>query len=106
MATPITYGKNHNFFQKVTVTNAAFPVNADVAFAFRGPVSFTLQLETASAVVEYSLNGVTLDGDLSYGASAPLASASLSFVNRPATYIWFRVKSGSNPVIRVEAWGI
>lgn len=100
MPGPITAGLDHNFFARVTVSSASFQSNADVAFNFRGsPICFTLNNE-GTGIIEYSLNGTTLMGDMTPGE----ASENLKFENRKVSRIWFRLKSGSPSVVRVEGW--
>ncbi len=97
MAGPITQGKDFNFYQEVTVTNASFPHDADVEFNFRGQQSFSLVIESGTRV-EYSFNGNTLHGSLVAGT----ATEAIMFDNRRVSRIWFRTTSTST--VRVEAW--
>lgn len=99
MVTPRLVGKDFNFFQKLTISSATFNNNSDVNFSFRGRASFTFSNE-GTGVIEYSFNGNTLHGDMTPGT----ASAALTFDNRQATAVWFRLKSGSASIVRVEAW--
>jgi hypothetical protein len=95
---PITYGRDFNFFQNVTVTASisAFNTDADVIITFP---TYTVTFMVASgASVQYSFNGNTIHGDLN--GSGP--NNILTFQNRVISKIWFR---GTGPV-RVEAWGI
>lgn len=92
----ILYGRDFNFFQKVTVSNGSFVLNCDVFIPF-STYTVTLQLESGGPV-EYSFNGNYLHGDMTSGKS----SASLTFENRVISKIWFR----GTGVVRVEAWAI
>lgn len=95
----ITDGKNYDFFQKVTVSNADFSDTPDVIFNFKFQNSFTL-LNEGTGIIEYSFNGTTLAGDMTPGKG----SEGLVFDNRRVSKIWFRLKSGAASVVRVEAW--
>ena len=95
---PITNGKDFNFFRKTDVTKTAFTGNSDIAFNFRGQFSFSMVNE-GSSVIEYSFNGTVLHGDLTPGTT----TEALFFDNRRVSKIWFSVASGSH-TIRVEAW--
>lgn len=92
----ITYGFDHNFFNKITVSNGSFNTNADLFIPF---VTYTVsfQLESGS-LVQYSFNGSTIHGDLTSGK----ASASLIFENRVIGKIWFQ----GTGLVRVEAWAV
>jgi hypothetical protein len=100
---PILYGRDYNFFQKLSVTNvSAFNTNADMIITFS--TQTVMFLNVGSGVIEYSFNGNTVHGELN---SANL-SAGKSFDNRVISKIWFRVQAGSvAPItVAVEAWGI
>ena len=99
MVSPITQGADFNFFQKVTVSGASFATNADVAINIKFQEGFTISNEGTS-VIEYSFNGTTLHGDLDSAKD----SKTVKFDHRRVTAIWFRLKSGSSSVVRVEAW--
>lgn len=92
----ILYGRDFNFFQKVTVSNGSFVLDCDVFIPF-STYTVTLHLESGGPV-EYSFNGNNLHGDMTTGE----ASAALTFENRVVSKIWFR---GAG-VVRVEAWAI
>ena len=96
---PITYGKDYNFFQKVTVNPANFPDDSHISFNIKGIQSFSLVNE-GDEVVEYSFNGNTLHGDLTPGT----ATEAIFFDNRVVSAIWFRT-AVAGQVVRVEAWG-
>lgn len=59
---------------------------------------------SSTNTVEYSFDGHTVHGELVPGTNR----ATLTFLNRVMSMIWFRVKSGSSgPItVSVEAWGI
>lgn len=98
----ITWGRDYNYFQKVSVNTAAFATDCDSL------ITFTTQglmfLNEGTGVVEFSFNGTTVHGEL----DSTKASAGLSFDNRVVSKIWFRVKTGSSGpiVVSVTAWGI
>lgn len=95
---PITQGFDHNFFQKITVSNANFNNLSDMLILFP-TYTVTFQLETTSGgLVEYSFNGNTVHGDM----TSNLPSANLVFQNRVISGIWFK----GTGVVRVEAWAI
>jgi hypothetical protein len=94
-----------NAFANITVlsTDTAFPAVAQ----FNCPPGslkgkYVLSLLWKSGVkVEYSFDGVAMQGDLEAG----LPNVGLSFENRaiPSRKIWFRVASATTSVVRVEA---
>ena len=93
-----TQGQDYNYFKKLTVNNLQFNTDADVIITFK---TSGLILHTESAgTVEYSMNGNTVHGELVFGSNR----ATLNFTNRNACMIWFRLKSGSNVPVSVEAW--
>ncbi len=98
---PITNGKDFQFFEKTDVSSLSFGGNADVAFNFRGQQSLSIVNE-GSDVIEYSFNGNTVHGDMT--PSTP--TAAIFFDNRRVSKIWFRVAAGGSGThtIRVEAW--
>jgi len=105
------YGRNFNFFQKVSVTATSFGSNSVDGYQPDALITFptqtvTFQLEPAAesdgyGLIQYSFNGITIDGDMSYGNY----SANLTFENRVISKIWFKLVSGS-ATVRIEAWGI
>lgn len=107
-------GKDFNFFQKLDVNWAQFGApdgytvedgyGPDMIIPF-STYGLIFNTEGASGkVIEYSFNGQTVHGELVPGTNRQ----TLTFLNRPASLIWFRLKSGSSgPItISVEAWGI
>lgn len=97
---PIEYGRDYNFFNKITVVATTFNTACDVLITFPTQ-TVTLFLEgTGAQRIEYSFNGNTVHGDMTIGQ----ASASLTFENRVISKIWFQAVSGE-PVVRIEAWG-
>lgn len=95
---PRTLGKDWNFFTKKTITATSFSEECDVLINVKNLTNLTLHNE-GSVVVEYSFNGNTVHGDM----TPDTATASLLFLNRRVSKIWFRVASGSTTV-RVESW--
>ena len=94
-----TAGRDFNFYQKKTISESDFQDECDMVITFQTQTVMML-LENTTGVLEYSFNGNTLHGEL----DATLPSRGLVFDNRVITKIWFRVKSGSDLIIRVEAW--
>lgn len=98
----ISLGRDYNFFKKKTISSATFgsPVDGyypDVLITF--PVqSFALYNE-GTGIIEYSFNGFTVHGELN-----PATVGALLFDHRTCNKIWFRLKSGSSSVVRVDAW--
>lgn len=90
----ILYGRDFNFFRKVTVSNGSFVADCDIFIPF-STYTVTMQLESGGPV-EYSFNGNNLHGDMILTE----ASASLTFENRVISKIWFR----GTGLVRVEAW--
>lgn len=90
------HGKtDYNFFNKVTVTASNFDgYNSDITIPF-STHGVTFFLESGSSV-QYSFNGTTVHGDMTSG----LASAALTFLNRPVCRVWFK----GTGVVRIEAW--
>lgn len=99
---PITYGRDFNYFNKLTVANSTFNYNADIIITFPTQ-TVTFQLESGGPV-QYSFNGNTIHGDMTMGTTGLITSNSLIFQNRVISKIWFLTTSGSS-VVRVEAWG-
>jgi hypothetical protein len=95
---PINYGKDHNFFQRLTVNWSSFNTLPDVIIPIMGNPSFSFVNEGTNPV-EYSYNGNTKHGDLV--PNTP--SAAISFNHRGQSQIWFRVLDGYTTV-RVEAF--
>jgi hypothetical protein len=104
-----TQGRDFNFFQKVNVTWSTFGggsldgYSPDIIITFSN-LSVMMLNEATTGVVEFSLNGNTVHGEL----DASTVTKSLSFDNRPMSLIWFRLKSGTaGPVsIATTSWGI
>jgi len=100
---PITWGRDWNFFQKVTITaDGYFNNDADLCITFSTQSVMILNLGTG--VVEYSFNGMTVHGEL----NSANPSAGMAFDNRVISKIWFRVQTGSTaPItVSVQAWAI
>lgn len=102
----IQYGRDFNFFQKISITNTTFNTDADMVITFP-TFTTTFQLESGAGIVQYSFNGIHVHGDMTpfVVASGSPYSANLSFVNRPICKIWFLTSTGTS-VVRVESWGI
>jgi hypothetical protein len=99
-----------DFYQKLSVTATDFGSTSvdgyqpDIMIPF-STVGIALLNEGTSAtqVVEYSFDGITVHGEL----DPTLSSKGMMFDNRTVCLAWFRIKSGSTgPVtIRIDAWG-
>lgn len=101
-------GYDFNFFKKVAVNTATFGGGSvdgyqpDIVITFStSGVIFNTE-GSSTNTVEYSFNGNTVHGELVPGTNR----ATLTFLNRTVSMIWFRVKSGSSgPItVSVEAW--
>lgn len=100
------YGRNYNFFQKITVTATTFGGSAvdgyqpDVIITF--PTQGLLLLnEDASNIVQVSFNGLTVDDEL----NPALPSKGIAYDNRVVSKIWLRMEVGSSAVVSIRAWG-
>lgn len=109
----ITWGRDYNFFQKATISATSFQTDCDMVITFptSSVIMTNLSLGTVgTSVIEYSLNGNTLHGEIypSNLSVTGLVNTGLVFDNRVISKIWFRVQSGSSGtlVISVQAWGI
>ena len=99
-------GNDYNFFEKKDVIATTF--GGDTVDGYQPDMiikfaSNSLMLANeGSGVIEYSFNGYTVHGELDSAKS----SSAISFDNRIASRIWFRIKSGSSgPImVRVDAW--
>jgi len=102
---PITYGRDFNFYKKMSVSATAFNTDADMIITFTTQGVQFLNLGSGTAnVIEFSFNGNTVHGEL----DASRVSAGITFDNRVVCKIWFRIQSGSTgPVdVSVNAWSI
>lgn len=107
-----TLGRDFNYYNSMTVTWSQFGApdgytttdgygpDLIITFPTQG-IMFTN--ETTSTVVEYSFNGSTVHGVLD--GTAGSTTKVVKFDNRQVSLIWFRIKSGSSPVITTTAWG-
>lgn len=87
----------YHYFLKPTVTNTSF---ANSTYYYFGFVTSGIKLYLESGgPVQYSFDGVNVDGDMTTGQS----SATLNLDNISESGIYLRVTSGS-AVVRVEAW--
>jgi hypothetical protein len=107
----IQFGRDFNYFSKITVSNTTWNTDADIVITFQ-TYTVTFQMEgTIGNQVQYSFNGGQSGamGDMTWGPNAiPLYySTNLTFDNRSICKIWFQsTGTGTAPVIRVEAWAI
>lgn len=103
-------GYDFSFFEKRTVswtqfgapdgytTEDGYGPDMVITFPTYGVI---FHLETGGDPVEYSFNGTTVHGEL----VSATGRQTLTFLNRPVSLIWFRLKSGTTATISVEAWG-
>lgn len=106
-----TYGRDWNYFQKITVTTTTFGGDSvdgyqpTIIIPFMTQSVMFLNLTasgTSGSVVEFSFNGTQVHGEL----DPKNASIGLSFDNRVVSKVWFRVQAGSTgPIsVSVQAW--
>lgn len=94
-----TYGRDFNFFRKVTVSGSSFTSSSTLSVPFV-PQGIMFINEDGTNVVEFSYNGNTVHGEL----NPTLPSRSLTFNNIGVCGIWFRMKSGPSAVVSFYAW--
>ncbi len=99
MVTAKTYGKDFNYFKRLSISNTGFSTDADFVVPFRGESSIVL-INESSNTIEYSFNGHTTHGDLV--PNTPCSA--LAFYGRAQSCIWFKVASGVASNIRIEAF--
>jgi hypothetical protein len=98
---PVTYGRNWNFFQKITVTSPSFnTTNCDMIITFISQGIMILN-ETSSTIVQVSFNGTDIADEI----NSSLISG-VSYDNRVVSKIWFKISSGASATISVRAWSI
>jgi hypothetical protein len=98
---PITYGRNFNFFKKVTVTSPIFQFDADMIITFPTQGLALLNQDGYGAIVQVSYNGVSTDDELD--SSQP--SKGIFYDVRQISKIWFKIVSGNSAIVSVRAWG-
>jgi hypothetical protein len=100
---PINYGYDHNFFDKITVTNAVFNSTADsfIPFTTQGVI---LLNETASTIIQVSFNGTTVHDELNPANTYSLGG--FEYNNRVISKIWFKLTGGASAVVSVRAWSV
>jgi len=105
----IRNGRNFNFFKRKTITFTSTSEFGDMSdgyqpdFIIDFPCQSVIMInESTSGVLEFSLNGFYVAGEL----DPSNLSKGMVFDNRSMNKIWFRVKQGSTgPIsVRVEAW--
>lgn len=105
-----TQGFDFNFFQKVTVNwtthfgandgyTTADGYGPDLIITF--PTQGLIFSNSSGAIVEYSFNGNTIHGELATTGNRSI----LTFTNRVASLIWFRLQAPGTSIVSVEAWG-
>lgn len=95
---PINQGFSHNFFQRLTVSNATFNNQPDVILNIRGVPSVSI-INEGSGTVVYSWNGSATHGDMVAGTP----SSRLVFNHHGGNQLWFKLSSGAASSVRVEA---
>jgi hypothetical protein len=101
------YGRNFNFFQKITVTATTFGGSSidgyqpDIIITFPTQTILLLNEDGYGAIVQVSYNGITVDDEL----NSNLPSKGIAYDNRVVSKIWFRITSGSSCVVSVRAYG-
>lgn len=108
------HGKDYNYYKELTVSWTQFgaPDGYTLADGYGPDLIITFPTygvifanTSASGIIEYSFNGTTVHGQLD-GTAASSTTKIMTFLNRPISLIWFRVKSGSTTSnITVTAWG-
>lgn len=96
--------KDFNFFKKISVTSATFLDFSDVFIPFTtNGIMIINEGSGATNVIEYSLDGITVHGEL---AADSTVTKTLTFNNRVISALFFRIKSGSSGTITVSvhAW--
>jgi hypothetical protein len=95
-------GYSKSFFQKIVVSSGTFAATTtpDVVINVYGVSNFTLSNETAASVVEVSYDGGTVHDEL----DSTQTTKFLQYLNRPASTIWFRLKSGAAATVSIRAW--
>ena len=110
-----TRGPSHNYFTKTAVNWSQFGApdgytvadgyGADqfIPFSTYG-IIFHTEGSGGTNIVEYSFDGTNVHGELIPSTSR----TTITFLNRVASMIWFRLKTGaSGPItVSVEAWAI
>ena len=99
----ITYGFDHNTFQKVIISNATFNTQCDVYIPYTTQGVYFV-LETANTTVQISFNGVGIHDELTT-VSSNNGIASVKYDFRVVSKIWFQIISGASATISVRAWG-
>jgi hypothetical protein len=103
---PVTWGRDWNFFDKITVSNTGFNPTADMIITFTtAGVIMTNFGNGGTGVLEVSFNGLTTHMEL-YPIGGSNVVQPTVMLNRVVSKIWFRVQSGSSGsiVVSVNAW--
>lgn len=107
-------GPSFDYCKRVTVTSPLFggddgytiadgyEPNVVIPFSTQG---FLILLETSGSIVEFSFNGTDLHGRLDSTITNGVAQI-YHYANRVNSFIWFRIVSGSSPIVQVQAWSI
>lgn len=101
---PINYGKQFNYFKKLTVTWSTFGsdgYHCDIVIPFSTQGVIFLNEDT-SDIVEVSFDGTNIHDEL----NPAQPSKGVVYDNRDICKVWFRLSSGSSAVVTIRAWGI
>ena len=102
----VNYGRDFNYFQKITVTWTTFGGNSvdgyqpDAIITFPTQGILLLNEDTAS-VIQVSYNGLTVHDQL----DPTLPSKGVAYDNRVVSTIWLKLVSGASAVVSIRAWG-
>jgi hypothetical protein len=94
---PITSGVDHNYWNRIVVSDPNFPNDAQAVLQFKSYVNEFILTHEAGAAVEYSFNGNTKHGEVD-ATNRPQVQ-----FKRPVSKIWFRSAGGT---ISVEGWAV
>jgi len=103
----INYGRDHNYFQKFTVSASTFGGQSIDGYQPMGIIDFSTQYVifsvegTASKVIEVSFNGSTVHCKLDASDSS---YKTIAMPYRVISKFWMRVVGGGSAVVSVQAW--
>lgn len=96
---PITAGINRHYFTRMSITDTAFPNDAQVVLQFKSPVIHINLINEGGDLIEYSFNGTDVHGDL---ATSGLTQER-TYERKQVVKVWFRAATAAT--VRIEAWG-
>ena len=103
----VTFGKDHNYFKRAVISSGTFGgasvdgYQPDMFITFS--TQYVIMVNETAATVEYSFNGTTVHGELT-GSVTTGPYQRIDMPYRVVSKIWFRVKSGGNSTVTVQAW--